>query len=190
MSKVKYRVRHYNPTEEQGGSHSVFAEVVLNNEINNAQLAKKIAARTGFKAYECQAVIAAIADIVQEEVLESNAISLANEEGTKMVKLYPRVSGSISDAQITEKTTALHAIDASVEVRTVAQESDLTPDMLKWSIGATVGTTFSKFFSINKRAQKVQTVSASVAGDTEDDDEGGENNGGNGGGGGEVSNEG
>jgi hypothetical protein len=47
MSKVKYRVREYNPTSAQQGSHSFFAEAVINNEITNAELAEKIAARTG-----------------------------------------------------------------------------------------------------------------------------------------------
>lgn len=32
MSKVKYRVREYNPTSAQQGSHSFFAEAVINNE--------------------------------------------------------------------------------------------------------------------------------------------------------------
>ena len=30
MSKVKYRVREYNPTSAQQGSHSFFAEAVIN----------------------------------------------------------------------------------------------------------------------------------------------------------------
>ena len=46
MSKVKYRVREYNPTSAQQGSHSFFAEAVINNEITNAELADKIAAST------------------------------------------------------------------------------------------------------------------------------------------------
>lgn len=32
MSKVKYRVREYTPTSAQQGSHSFFAEAVINNE--------------------------------------------------------------------------------------------------------------------------------------------------------------
>jgi hypothetical protein len=47
ISKVKYRVREYNPTSDQQGSHSFFAEAVINNEITNNELAEKIAARTG-----------------------------------------------------------------------------------------------------------------------------------------------
>ena len=35
-----------------------------------------------------------------EETLEGSRISLANEDGTKLVSIYPKVSGSISDAQV------------------------------------------------------------------------------------------
>ena len=45
-------------------------------------------------------MIHAIADIVAEETLEGSRISLANEDGTKLVSIYPKVSGSISDAQV------------------------------------------------------------------------------------------
>jgi hypothetical protein len=53
-------------------------------------------------------VIAAIADIISEEVLESNRISLADHTGTKMVSIYPKVNGSVSDADIERETTAVH----------------------------------------------------------------------------------
>lgn len=66
MSKVKYRVREYNPTSAQHGSHSFFAEAVINNEITNNELADKIAARTGVKAYEVTTVIAALAATREE----------------------------------------------------------------------------------------------------------------------------
>jgi hypothetical protein len=128
--KVKYRVLEYNPTSAQQGSHSFFAEAVISNEISNAELADKIAARTGVKAYEVTTVIAAIADIISEEVLESNRISLADHTGTKMVSIYPKVNGSVSDADIERETTAAHTADPSVPVRTRAEESDLTTDRL------------------------------------------------------------
>ena len=184
MSKVKYRVREYNPTANQSGTHSFFAETVINNEIDNAELAQKIAARTGFKSYECQAVIAAIADIVAEEVLESNRISLANEKGTKMLSIYPKVNGSVSDTDIQRETTAAHAEDPSVEIRTVAQESDLTSDRLSWTLGATVGIKFSKQFSLNKQAQKVKVVATDtvIPNDTDPSNQGGNGGGNNGGG--------
>lgn len=162
MAKVKYRVREYSPNSSQVGNHSFFAEVVINNDIDNVELARKIAARTGFKSYECQAVIAAIADIVAEEVLESNRISLADEKGTKMLSIYPKVSGSVSDADVLKETTAVHAVDPSVPVRSVATEEDLTVDRLNFVLGSTVGIKFSKQFSMNKSAQKVKTVSTDV----------------------------
>jgi hypothetical protein len=161
MSKVKYRVREYTPKTENQGSHSWFAEVVINNDVDNAELAKKIAARTGFKSYECQAVVAAIADIVAEEVLESNRVSLANEQGTKLVSIYPKVQGSISDADVVKNQEKYPG-------KTVAEESMLTPDLLTWTLGATVGIKYSQQFSLSKQAQKVKTVSAA-----EDDEEGG-----------------
>lgn len=155
MSKVKYRVREYIPKTSGQGTHSWFAEVVINNDVENAELAKKIAARTGFKAYECQAVIAAIADIVAEEALESNRVSLANEQGTKLVSIYPKVSGSISDADV-QKTPEKY------DGKTVAEESMLTPDMLTWTLGATVGIKFSQQFALSKQAQKVKMVSTAA----------------------------
>ena len=162
MSKVKYRVREFVPKGQQSlGNHSWFAEVVINNDVDNDELAKKIAARTGFKSYECQAIVAAIADIVAEEVLESNRVSLANEQGTKLVSFYPKVTGSISDADVQKN-------QAKYPGKTVAEESMLTPDLLTWTLGATVGIKYSQQFSLSKQAQKVKTVSAA-----DDDEEGG-----------------
>ena len=164
MSKVKYRVREFSPKSPNLGSHSWFAEVVITNEVDNAELARKIAARTGFKSYECQAVIAAIADIVAEETLESNRVTLANEQGTKLVSIYPKVSGSISDADVQKNQEKYPG-------KTVAEESMLTADMLTWTLGATVGIKFSQQFALNKQAQKVKTVTSA-------DDEGGDTPGG------------
>jgi len=164
MSKVKYRVREYNPKETNLGTHSWFAEVVISNDIDNTELAKKIAARTGFKAYECQAVVAAIADIVAEEVLGSNRVSMADEKGNKMVSIYPRVSGSVSDADV-------QANPEKYEGATVATEDMVTPDLLTWSLGASVGVKFSKTFALNKQAQRVKMVASDVV---IPDDEGGD----------------
>lgn len=164
MAKNKWRAREFKPTSNmQGRSHSFYAEAVIDSEIDNRDLAAKIAARTGFKSYEVQAVVAAIADIVMEEVMESNRISLSDEQGTKMVSIYPKVSGSVSDEQIKQETTAAHAQDPSVPIRTVAVESDLTPDRLTWTLGATIGIKFSKQFAMNKQAQKVKYVATDTA---------------------------
>ena len=173
MSKVKYRVREYNPKSENQGSHSLYAEVVINSDIDNSELAKKIAARTGFKAYECQGVIAAIADIVAEEVLESNRITLSDEKGNKFISIAPRVQGSVSDLDIERETTAKHAADPSVEIRTVATEKDLTSDRLSWNLASTVGLKFSKRFAMDKQAQKVTSGFSDVSDDEEDEGGGG-----------------
>lgn len=165
MSKVKYRVREYNPKENNLGTHSWFAEVVISNDIDNAELARKIAARTGFKAYECQAVIAAIADIVAEEVQGSNRITMADEKGTKMVSIYPKVTGSVTDADVM-------ANPEKYNNATVATEDLVTPDLLTWTLGATVGVKFSKEFAMHKQAQKVKMVASDVV--IPGDDEGGD----------------
>ena len=156
MAKVKWRAREFNPTANmEGRSHSFYAEAVINSDLTNDDLAQRIQARTGFKAYEVQAVIAAIAEVVAEEVLESNRITLADTKGTRMVTLYPKVSGSVSDADILRETTEAHAADPSKAVRTVATEADLTPDRLTWTLGATVGRKYSSQFAHDKQAQKV-----------------------------------
>ena len=181
MAKVKYRVREFTPTANQSGTHSFYAEAVINNEISNAELAEKIAARTGFKPYEAQALIAAVADIISEEVCASNRVSLANEKGVKMLSIYPKVNGSVSDADILKETTAAHEADASIPVRNKAEESDLTTSRMKWVLGATVGTKFSKQFALRKEAQKVRLVATDTAIANDDDPTQQGNQGGNGG---------
>lgn len=166
MSKVKYRVREYTPTANQGGSHSFYAEAVVSTEITALELAKKIAARTGMKSYEASAAIYAIADIVAEEVLEGSSVSLSNEDGTKLVTIYPKVSGSISDADV-------QANPEKYKNAKVATEDMLTPDLLTWTLGATIGTKYSKQFALNKQAQKVKVVASDVvADDTTTSDDG------------------
>ena len=138
------------------GSHGYYADAVIDGEVNNIELAKKIAARTGFKAYECQSIIAAIAEVVTEETRQSNRVSLSDENGTRFVTFYPRVRGSVTDLEVERETTRLHAEDPSVEIRTQAKESDLTPDRLTWTLASTVGIKFSKQFSMGKQMQKVR----------------------------------
>lgn len=163
MAKVKYRVREYNPTANQGGTHSFYAEAVINTDITATELAKKIAARTGIKSYEAQMAIHAIADIVAEETLEGSRVSLANEDGTKLVTIYPKVSGSISDADVLANPTKYPG-------KTAAEEDMLTPDLLNWTLGATIGTKYSKQFALNKQAQKVKYVATDVTADSDDSD--------------------
>jgi len=148
MPLVKYRVREYTPKGLQPGSHSFYAEAVIDNVIDNHALAKKIAARTGFKSYECAAVIAAIAEVVAEETAENNRVTLSNEDGTNLVSIYPVVSGKVSDVDVLSDPEAFSNAEA-------ATEDMLTPDKLSWRLGASVGIKYSKQFSMNKRAQKV-----------------------------------
>lgn len=165
MSKCKYRVREYTPKTQSQGSHSWFAEAVISNDIDNTELGAKIAARTGFKSYECQAVIAAIADIVAEELRASNRVFLADERGTKFLSIYPRVQGSVSDADV-------QANPEKYNGATVATEDMVTPDILTWTVGATVGVKFSKEFAMHKQAQKVKAVTSELS-EADDDDENG-----------------
>ena len=156
MAKVKWRCREFVPTSNmEGRNHSFYAEAVINSEITNEELASRIQTRTGFKSYEVQAIIAAIAEVVAEEVLESNRVSLTDNKGTKMVTIYPKVTGSVSDTDILRETTAAHEADPKVPIRSVAEESDLTADRLTWTLGATMGIKYSKLFAHNKQAQKV-----------------------------------
>ena len=172
MAKNKYRVREFNPKAGQTGSHSIFVEAVIDNEITNNDLAKKIAARTGIKAYEAQAVVAAIADITMEEVLENNRITLATEDGTRMVSIYPKVTGSITDKDVQQNPDKYPG-------KTVAEESMLTPDMLTWTLGATIGIKFSKKFAIDKQAEKVAYNAAQTpAAPADDNQQGGGTQGG------------
>lgn len=173
MSKVKYRVREFVPTQNQNATHSFFAEAVISADITSVELAKKIAARTGIKSYEAQAAIHAIADIVAEETLEGSRISLENEDGTKLVTIYPRVSGSISDKDVQDNPEKYNGAQ-------VATEDMLTPDMLTWTLGSTVGTKYSKQFALNKQAQKVKYSATDVVADPDDNTQQGDNdNGGN-----------
>lgn len=150
MSKVKYRVREFTPKSNQAGTHSWFAEAVVANEISNIELSERIARRTGFKEYEVQAVVAAVAEVAMEEVLEGNRVVLGDSRGRKVVSLYPRVSGSISDAEV-------RADPGRFGGKQVAEEEMLTPEMLSWNIGSTVGVKYSRAFALGKQAVKVKT---------------------------------
>ena len=72
MAKTKWRSREYKPSAKQGGIHSFYAEAVYAGELTNEDVARRVEARTGFKSYEVQAVIAAVAEVVGEEILGSD----------------------------------------------------------------------------------------------------------------------
>ena len=114
---------------------------------------------------------------VAEETLEGSRISLANEDGTKLVSIYPKVSGSISDAQVQAEPEKYGGAQ-------VATEEMLTPDLLQWTLGATVGIKYSKQFALNKQAQKVKYVATDIVAEEPETPSGGGDN--NGGGGGEL----
>jgi len=183
MAKTKWRCREYTPAGNMTGSHSFYAEAVINSDLTNEDLASRIQARTGFKSYEVQAIIAAVAEVVAEEVLESNRVTLADSKGTKMVSIYPKVSGSVSDADILKETTEAHEADPKIAIRSVAEESDLTADRLIWTLGATMGVKYSKQFAHDKQAQKVKFVGTDTAIPNDDEPEEPGNTGGNTGGG-------
>ena len=159
MPKVKYTVTEFTPTANQVGmSHSFSAKVVINSDIDGDTLAERVAKRSGFKEYEAKAIMAAFAEIIQEEAMESNRVSLCNSKGEKVVSIYPRVSGSISDKDV-------QADPEKYGGKTKAEEGMLTADMLQWSLGATIGIKFSKKFAIEKQAQKVQGKNLTVIDD-------------------------
>lgn len=158
MSSVKYRVREFTPTAKQGGSHSFYAEAVVSTDITANELAKKIAARTGMRSYEAAAAIHAIADIVAEETLEGSRVSLANEDGTTLVAIYPKVSGSISDAEVLANPQKFNNAKK-------ATEDMLTADRLQWTLGASIGIKYSRQFALNKTAKKVKYNAADVVAD-------------------------
>lgn len=159
MPKVKYTVTEFTPTANQTGmSHSFNAKVVINSDIDGDTLAERVARRSGFKEYEAKAIMAAFAEIIQKETLESNRVSLCNTKGEKVVSIYPRVSGSISDKDVL-------ADPEKYPGKTRAEEAMLTPDLLQWSLGATIGIKFSKKFAIDKQAQKVSGKNLTVIDD-------------------------
>ncbi len=158
MAKTKWRCREYIPSANQSGEPCYYAEAVISGDITNVDLAQRIQSRTGFKSYEVQAVISAIAEVVEEEMFESHRVTLTDTTGTKMVSFYPRVSGSVSDSDILRETTAAHAADPSKPIRSVARESDLTNERLTWTLGATMGVKFSRRFAIQNESQKVRTA--------------------------------
>jgi hypothetical protein len=117
--------------------------------------------------------IHAIADIVAEETLEGSRVSLENEDGTKLVSIYPKVSGSISDADV-------QADPEKYNNAQVATEDMLTPDLLTWTLGSTIGIKYSKQFALNKQAQKVKYAATDTTAEPAGEGGGDDNQGGGG----------
>lgn len=148
MSVNKYRVREFTPTANQiGMSHSFSAQAVVDNIITNKELAKKIEARGLSRAAEIKGILEEAANIILEEIAENNRVQLESGEGV-LVSIYPSCSGSISDAMV-------QANPEKYNNATKATADMLTPEMISWTVGASIGRKFAKQFALNKTAQKV-----------------------------------
>ena len=174
MSVVKYRVREFTPTQNQRGTHSVYAEAVVDNVIDNKALAKKIEARGISRAAEIKSILEEAANIILEETAENNRVQLESGEGV-LISIYPRCKGSISDADV-------QADPETYNNAQVATEEMLTADKLQWTLGASVGIKFSKQFAMNKKAQRVEFNADQQTAEPEENGNQGGNQGGNGGG--------
>ena len=168
MANVKYRLREYTPKQGQAGSHSFFAEAVVDNVIDNKALAKKIEARGISRAAEIKSILEEAANIILEETAENNRVQLESGEGV-LISIYPRVKGSVSDADVL-------AHPEQYDNATVAKEEHVTADKLQWSLGASVGIKFSKQFAMNKQAQKVAYNPNQTTADPEPSNPGGGGN--------------
>ena len=147
MAKVKYVVKEYVPTGNMSGVHSFYAQARQDNTITNAEIAKKIENRGISRASEIKMILEEASKVILEEVMENNRVQLDTGEGV-LVSIYPKVQGSISDADVAANPTKYNGAS-------VATEAMLTPDMLKWSLGASVGIKYSKQFALQKQAEKV-----------------------------------
>lgn len=148
MAKVKYRVREYTPHGNMPGAHSLYAEAVVDNVITTSELAKKIEDRHVGNAAIIQAILWVAADVILQECAENNRVQLETSEGGSLVSIYPKVQGSISDAEV-------QADSAKYGGATVATKEMLTPARLRWSLGATVGINYSRQFDQSKSAVEV-----------------------------------
>jgi len=173
MANNKYRVKEFTPNANQVGmSHSFHAEAVVDNVINNKELARKIEARGISRAAEIKGILEEAANIIFEEVKENNRVQIEGGDGV-LVSIYPACSGSISDKDV-------QANPDKYQGKTAATEDMLTADMLSWRIGATIGQKFSRQFALQKQAQKVDYNAAQTPADpgTNTDTNSGGNNGG------------
>jgi len=172
MAQNKYQVIEFTPTANQVGmSHSFYVQAVIDNVITNKELAKKIEARGISRAAEIKSVLEEAANIILEEVAENNRVQLEAADGV-LVSIFPTATGSISDQYVQQHQDKYPGKQA-------AEESMLTADMVKWSLGARIGTNLAKQFSMNKKAQKVAYSAAQTPADPqEEQNQGGDDNGG------------
>ena len=167
MANVKYRLREYTPKAGQSGTHSIYAEAVVDNIIDNKALAKKIEARGISRAAEIKSILEEAANIILEETAENNRVNLESGEGV-LISIYPRCKGSVSDAEVLANPELYNNAQ-------VAKEEFLTADKLQWTLGASVGIKFSKQFALNKQAQKVPYKPDQTTAEPEENNGGGTN---------------
>ena len=174
MAKNKFRVMEFTPTANQQGSHSFYAQAVVDNVITNKELARKIEARGISRAAEIKSILEEAANIIIEEVTENNRVQLEAADGV-LVSFYPTATGSVSDKDVQQNPDKYQG-------KTAATADMLTADMISWALGATVGRNISKQFALHKQAERVDYNAAQTPADPEPDTNTGGNTGGNGGG--------
>lgn len=140
----KYSVKEFTPKGSQPGVHSFYVEAAPFQTLTNAEMAKKVEARTGFKRYEVEATLRAYGEIMKEEIAEGSAMQMEDENGDVIVKFQAKAEYSVTDKDVLDKTTAQNQLDPSVPVRKVAQASDVVSSDIRWRVSAQVGINFSK----------------------------------------------
>ena len=167
---------HYGGTANQSGGHSFYAEAVVDNIITNKELAKKVHDVGSISSpAEIKAILEVLATVIQTEAAENNRIQLESGDGGALVSIYPSCTGSVSDKDVLADPEKFGGA-------TVATADMLTPDLLSWTLGATVGIKYSKQFALNKQAQKVKYVATDIVAEEPETPSGGGSNGGGGGG--------
>ena len=154
----KYSVKEFTPKGSQPGVHSFYVEAVPFQTLTNAEMAKKVESRTGFKRYEVEAILRAYGEIMKEELAEGSAMQMEDENGDVIVKFQAKAEYSVTDNDVLDRTTAQNKLDASVPVRNVAQASDIVSSDIRWRVAATVGINFSKNSSIAIRKAGTKRV--------------------------------
>lgn len=169
----RYSANDFTPNAGQiarGMGHSIFAQVEIDHTVTNQEMADKVAARTGFKSYEAKAIIEALAEISTEELLEGNKVQLNYSDGKTWMHLRPKVDGKISDAEVLRKTTAAHAADPSVEIRSKATADDLVLTKKNWRVACSVGVRFSEIFRNKLQMSRVAAGSGTQSGNSDTND--------------------
>lgn len=147
-SKVLWRAKEFSPNANQiGMSHSWFAEAYCPNTVSNSQLAKLVEARTGLRAYEVEAAIKGLCEVIYEECMQSMRVYLTDNNDDKFISIEPKVAGSISDAMVVADAEKYNGA-------TVATEAMLAELPKSITLGATVGVNASKKFALSAKLQK------------------------------------